>query len=74
MPQHIIMDHNGDTRHAFDVADPVGLDAAEKRFKELTGKGFLAVALSGDGSPGALMKAFDPTVERTLFMPQLQGG
>ena len=48
--------------------------AAEKRFKELTGKGFRAVALAKDGGPGSLQNRFDPQVEQTLFIPQLQGG
>jgi len=47
---------------------------AEVRFRELTGKGFRAVALTKDGSPGQLMRDFDPEVEQTLFIPQLQGG
>jgi hypothetical protein len=40
----------------------------------LTGKGFRAVALGKDGSPGTLMRYFDPTVEQSRFIPQLQGG
>jgi hypothetical protein len=70
----IIMDRSGDTRHSFDPADPASLDAAQQRFLQLTGKGFSAVALGKDGRPGALVRNFDPTVEETLFIPQLQGG
>jgi hypothetical protein len=47
---------------------------AEERFREFTRKGFLAVAPGKQGEPGKLMPAFDPTVECTLFIPQLQGG
>jgi hypothetical protein len=36
-----VMDRTGDSRHDFDVADPVSLGEAEKRFKELTGSGFI---------------------------------
>jgi hypothetical protein len=32
------------------------------------------VALGEDGSPGRLLAKFDREVERTLFIPQLQGG
>lgn len=74
MPTQIVMDHTGDTRHEFDVAEKASVDEAEKRFKELTGRGFRAVALGTDGEPGTLLKTFDPTVERTMFIPQLQGG
>jgi len=40
----------------------------------LTGSGFRAAALSGDGSPGKLLGKFDDQVEQTLFVPHLQGG
>ena len=74
MAVQIVMDRNGDTRHEFDFADPNTIARAEERFRELTGKGFRAVALGKDGNPGTLLDKFDPLVERTLFIPQLQGG
>lgn len=72
MKTHIIMDRRGDTRHEFDAACPVALAEAEERFRDLTGKGFRAVALGTDGN--VLMRRFDPEVEQTLFIPQLVGG
>ncbi len=74
MAVQIVMDRTGDTRHEFDVADSKAVARAEERFRELTGNGFRAVALSGDGNPGTLLRKFDPEVEQTLFIPQLQGG
>lgn len=74
MAVQIVMDRNGDTRHQFDAADPAGLAKAEERFRDLTGKGFRAVALGKDGEPGQVLKSFDQTVEKTLFVPQLKGG
>lgn len=74
MAIQIVMDRTGDTRHEFDVADSKAVALAEERFRHLTGKGFLAVALGSGGGPGKVLDKFDPTVERTLFMPQLQGG
>jgi hypothetical protein len=74
MGVHIVMDRSGDTRHEFDVADARAVALAEKRFRELTSKGFRAVALAKDGGPGSLINKFDPNVEQTLFIPQLQGG
>ena len=70
----IVMDRSGDTRHSFDPADTAALEGARQRFHDLTGKGFRAVALAKDGRPGTLLRKFDPTVEETLFMPQLRGG
>ncbi len=74
MAVQIVMDRTGDTRHEFDSADFKALALAEERFHELTGKGFRAVALGRDGGPGKLVRKFDPQVEQTLFIPQLQGG
>ena len=70
----IVMDRFGDTRHEFDVTDAQAVALAEERFRQLTGSGFRAAALSGDGSPGRLLGKFDQEVERTLFVPHLQGG
>jgi hypothetical protein len=70
----IIMDRSGDTRHEFDAADLVSTARAEERFRQLTGKGFRAVALGRDGSGGSVIDRFDPKVEQTLFIPQLAGG
>lgn len=70
----IVMDRFGDTRHEFDAADRQAVALAEERFRQLTGSGFRAAALSDDGSPGKLLGKFDKEVERTLFIPQLQGG
>ena len=74
MSVQIVMDRTGDTRHAFDTTDPIALAVAELRFRELTGSGFRAVAFAGEGQPGSLIKTFDPAIERTLFIPPLQGG
>jgi hypothetical protein len=70
----IVMDRFGDTRHEFDIADTQAVAQAAERFRQLTGSGFRAAALTGDGSPGKLIRSFDPTVEQTLFVPQLAGG
>ena len=74
MAIQIVMDRTGDTRHEFDSADSKAVALAEERFRDLTGKGFRAVALGRDGGPGKLVRKFDPKVEQTLFIPQLQGG
>jgi hypothetical protein len=71
---HIIMDETGDTRHFFDCRDPKALAGAERRFRELTSRGFRAVALARGGAPSLLVREFDPTAEQTLFIPQLHGG
>jgi hypothetical protein len=74
MGVQIVMDRSGDTRHEFDLSNDTAIALAEARFRELTGRGFRAVALGNNGTPGELLRAFDPNVEETLFIPQLQGG
>jgi hypothetical protein len=75
MSVQIVMDRSGDTRHEFDAADAKAIALAESRFNELTGKGFRAVALGkGDGGSDRVVSKFDPNVQETLFIPQLQGG
>ena len=76
MSIQIVVDDSGDTRHQFDVADREALERAEVRFRELTGQGYRAVALGGCAKPGKgrLLHRFDPSVEQTLFIPQLRGG
>jgi hypothetical protein len=74
MAVQIVMDRTGDTRHEFDSTDSRAVALAEERFRELTGKGFRAVALGRDGGPGRLLRKFDREAEQTLFVPQLQGG
>lgn len=72
MPKQQIMDQTGHSEHVWDRADVVSMEAAEKRFAELTGRGFRAVALGPDG--GTILKGFDPAAETTLFIPNLMGG
>jgi hypothetical protein len=69
----IVMDHTGDTRHYFDANDAEALAKAERRFRELTGEGFVAAVRTG---PGQVAKtgSFDPTAEETVFFPRLVGG
>lgn len=73
MRTQIVMDHTGDTRHTFDTTDKAALAEAEKRFKELTGSGFIAAERTGPGE-SKRVKAFNPEAEETLFIPQLKGG
>jgi len=74
MPTHQVMDATGHTEHAWDKADVVKAKQAEARFRELTRKGFVAVAPGLRGAPGRLLKQHDPDAETVIFHPQLQGG
>ena len=74
MSVQIVLDSSGDSRHEFDRGDAVAVSLAEQRFRQLTAKGYQAIAFTGPGQPGDLIKDFDPTVDKTIFMPRLIGG
>ena len=73
MAWQIVMDQTGDQRHKFDANDREALARAKGRFRELTGKGFIAAKRTGPGETFRI-RAFDPTAEETLFFPRLVGG
>jgi hypothetical protein len=73
MALQIVMDHHGDSRHYFDPNDADALAKAEKRFKELTGRGFTAAVRISSGEV-AKINSFNPTAEETVFYPRLIGG
>jgi uncharacterized protein (DUF2461 family) len=73
MAVQIVMDHSGDSRHCFNQDDEQALVRAERRFKELTGAGFIAAVRNASGEISRAT-SFDPTAEETLFFPRLVGG
>ena len=73
MPRHMVMDHTGHDEKVWDKADVVGTQEAAKRFAELNSAGYTAVVPGPDGSPGTVIKAFDPDAD-VLFVPRLVGG
>lgn len=73
MATQIVMDHTGDSRHSFDRSDAISVAKAERRFRELTGAGFIAAQRTADGE-SRRVTAFDPNAEETLFFPRLVGG
>jgi hypothetical protein len=74
MHLQIVMDRHGDTRHGFDPRSAGSCADAAARFENLIASGFRAVAPGANGQPGRLLREFDPNVEETLFIPQLEGG
>ena len=68
-----VMDPTGHTTHDFNPAERVSVEEAERRFKELTGRGFTAAKALDDGKH-EVIREFDPTHKETLFFPRLIGG
>jgi hypothetical protein len=73
MATQIVMDHTGDTRHQFDPRDAEAVARAERRFRRLTGAGFIAAERTAPGQ-SRRVSSFNPTAEETLFFPRLAGG
>jgi hypothetical protein len=73
MAKQIVLDATGDSKFEFNPADAAALQEAERRFKELTGAGFIA-AVRTSGGQSELVRNFEPTAEETLFFPRLKGG
>lgn len=69
------LDHTGDTKTTWDPDNEDEVAAAEKVFKELRSKGYIAyvVAKGGDAS-GTLLNRFDPTVGKMILSPAPAGG
>jgi hypothetical protein len=73
MATQIVMDQTGDTRHHFDPLNNAELLEAERRFNDLTGRGFTAAKRTSPGQASKL-RSFDPTAEETIFFPRMVGG
>ena len=73
MAKQIVMDATGDTKYEFNPADAAAVQEAERRFRELTGAGFVAAVRTGKGQ-SELIRDFHPGAKETLFFPRLKGG
>jgi hypothetical protein len=70
-----IMDHTGDTKIMWSKDNADEVDAARTQFNTLIAKKFTAFRVVGkDGKPGEQIREFDPTAERIIMSPPVQGG
>lgn len=78
MPKHVLIIptfEDGDTRVEFAIDNEAEIAAAMEKFDDLVkNHKHVAVALGANGRDNRILRSFDPTVERTVFMPQRQGG
>ena len=66
---------DGDKPFTYAVDDEAEIAAAMEQFNDLVkNQKRIAYALGENGAPGRILKDLDPTVEKTVFMPQRQGG
>lgn len=69
-----ILDETGDTKLIWDRSKQDEIDAAKLMFSTLKKKGSVAYCVVGKGDKGEVVAEFDPTVERIIMAPPLQGG
>ena len=69
-----VLDATGDTRIQWRKTNPDEVAAAEKRFTELKGKGFIPYKVVGATKESEVLHRFDPSAERILFVPPSIGG
>ena len=75
MAVQIVADGTGHTEHTFAVDDEAEVAKAMARFHELVKNQKMTAYDAGKQGQGArLLREFDATVEKTIFMPQRQGG
>ena len=70
----LIMDQTGHTRTTWDADNDDEVEMARETFKRMTKKGYRAFKVKKDGSEGVQMQEFDPSAEKMILAPQLQGG
>jgi hypothetical protein len=71
-----IADHQGDTTHTWDTADPRTVQEIEELFREAQATGRLVYRQSGDGSGEQVrLDTWNPEEHTELFVaPRLAGG
>jgi hypothetical protein len=69
------LSQEGDTKITWDSAVPAEVEAARATFDALREKGYLAYRTQKDADKsGVQIRTFDPTAEKIVMVPALQGG
>lgn len=74
MGQMSIMGKEGDLKVEWNPDNKKEVEAAEKTFKEYTGKGFKAFRMYDEGRKGEQLDKFDKFAEKVLFVTPMAGG
>lgn len=69
-----VMDKTGHSTTSWDPTVPAEVAAARATFAELTGRGYRAFKVDGEGGKGQRLETFDPQASKMVLVPQLQGG
>lgn len=69
-----VLDHTGDTKIEWNPRRGEETNAAREMFDKLKKRGYLAYKLKRDGTQGEVIREFDPSAERIVMSPAMQGG
>lgn len=70
-----VMDPTGDTKIIWDKDNPDEVANARRTFEDLvTNKRFTAYRVDDTGDRSAVIREFDPTAEKLIIRPAMQGG
>ena len=79
IPEHTatfaVMNGKGDSKYIWNANNPVEVEAARELFKKMKEKGMSIFRLKDDDvSRGELVREFNPSHQRLLFVPAVVGG
>lgn len=76
LTEHImeILDQNGDTKLIWDSTKPDEVKNAERTFRDLKAKGYVAYSVDKKGEKGTVLNEFDEDAEKIIMAPQMRGG
>lgn len=70
-----VMGKEGDVKTIWDRSKPDEVENARETFNRMRKKGYLAFRVTDKaGERGEQMNEFDPTAERMIMVPPMQGG
>lgn len=69
-----VMGTNGDTKTVWNKDNPDEVAAAKAQFDSLKAKGYLAFKVKDDGDKGEMISEFDPSAQKVILAPRVQGG
>lgn len=75
-PAHMLqtLDRSGDTKVIWDRTNADEVAVAQRTFRDLTRKGYLAYKADKRGDQGEQIREFNPDAERIILVPPSQGG
>lgn len=74
MAEMAVLDRTGDYKVIWNQNEPETVEAARSSFDVLRSKGYIAYSVDEKGDQGEVLREFDPTKEKMILAPAMQGG